>query len=343
MTATKNPVALLAYTEEAFRLAKIAAASRCFGLKDDDDQTVAEATMKIMMGMEYGLPPTISLKAIHMIFGSPTLSYQTIAMLIKRSGKYDFKKLHGDDNKCVLEFFENGASLGQVEFTVEQAKKQQLWDKPKSLWPKIPGSMCFARALTTGANQHCSEIFGGLIYSPGADFGVSEDGKGRSTGEFETYGNETAVEIEQAKKQTVKEQKAAAKEAVKQEAAATPADSSGTTSNETTASSGATESPTQGTASGAKQESEQKAATGTTAASSEPANAHAGQPGEEQLAQILAAGTANGWAEEQLEAFVMEFLEKNKVDCTDMESIFKTWNWNIVTEAINHVANNKPA
>jgi len=318
---THSPITLLEYTERAFQLAKIAAASRCFGLADDDDATIATACMKILMGMEYGLSPTISLKAIHMISGTPTLSYQTIGMLIKRSGKYDYKKGEHTDKKCVLEFFEGGVSVGTSEYTIEDASKAGLLEKRNSLWLKIPKSMLFARALTTGANQYCGEIFGGPIYSPGADFGEQT--------EAEVYGNETAVEVEAAKKD------------------------SAASANPTTAGSKATKASAAATAEkpADPKPSEQKSAEVTaaatpatsTAAASATESAVITPPGETQLGEILAAGAPNGWNEENLEVWVLPFLEAKGVDCADMGTIFATWTWDHVTEAINFVVANKPA
>lgn len=122
-----------------------------------------QAFAKILAGQELGIGPMQSLANIHIVEGKPTLDATLVRARIKSSGKYDVKTLASDDTKCSLQFLENGKVIGVCTFTIEDAKRAGLVDKPN--WKKYPRAMCLARATMAGAREFTPDVFGGPIYS----------------------------------------------------------------------------------------------------------------------------------------------------------------------------------
>jgi len=122
-----------------------------------DIKDASSAIVRIQMGREFGLGPAASLKSIQLIQGNPTFSAHFIAGLIKRSKpRYNYLPREYSKTKCVIEFFEDGASVGFWEYTLEEAKTAGLTDK--DVWRKYPKSMLFCRALTAGARVFCPDL-----------------------------------------------------------------------------------------------------------------------------------------------------------------------------------------
>lgn len=142
-----------------------------------DVQSEAQAIVKVMAGAELGLPPFASMSGIHIIQGKPVLGANVLATLVKNSGRYDYHVKQCDATACRLEFFENGKPVGEVEFTMTEAKAAGLTGKDN--WQKFPSDMLFARAISRGARRYAPGIFGGSpVYTPdemGAD--IDEDGQ----------------------------------------------------------------------------------------------------------------------------------------------------------------------
>ncbi|MBW7959730.1 MAG: hypothetical protein H3C69_09245 [Candidatus Promineofilum sp.] len=138
-----------------------------------DVKGVAQAMVKVMAGAEIGLPPFASMTGIHIVQGKPVIGANLIATLVKNDARYDYRIVKGDATACVLDWYENGARVGQSEFTMAEAQAAGLTNKP--VWKQYPSDMLFARALTRGARRFAPGIFGGSpIYTPeeiGTDVG----------------------------------------------------------------------------------------------------------------------------------------------------------------------------
>jgi hypothetical protein len=146
--------------DDLARFAKAAAQSGYF----QDAQQAAQALVKIAYGKELGLGPVAALSGVHVVKGNPTLSATTIAALIKRSGKYNFRVKQHTATECVLAFTEDGEHVGDSTFTMDDARAAQLTSN--NMWKKYARNMLFARALTNGARWFCTDVFMGPVYTP---------------------------------------------------------------------------------------------------------------------------------------------------------------------------------
>ena len=158
-----------------------------------DVKSEAQAITKVLAGSELGLPPFASMAGIHVIQGKPVLGANVIATLVKNDPRYDYRIKQADDTACVLEWFENGQSVGEAGFTIKEAQGAGLTGKDN--WKKYTSDMLFARAISRGARRYAPGIFGGSpVYTPD-EMGVDTDEEGYIDGTSVTI--EEPVEIEQ--------------------------------------------------------------------------------------------------------------------------------------------------
>lgn len=131
-----------------------------FGLKSVDD-----AAIKILYGVEMGLSSLQALTSLNMVQGKITLSSNLVAALIKRSGRYNYIVAEWTDERCEIQFRDNGEPIGVTSFTMTDAKRAGLLRNGGG-WEKYPKAMLFARAITQGARAYCADVFVGPIYDP---------------------------------------------------------------------------------------------------------------------------------------------------------------------------------
>ncbi len=148
--------------QEVAGLAKAFAASGMFS----DIKQISQAIVKIQAGRELGLPPVYSMQNINMIRNRLTSSANTLALLVKKSGRYDYRIRENSDKICTVAFYEkdeNGrfAEVGTSSFTMEDAKRADLI-KPDSGWAKYPRAMLFSRAISQGARMYAPDAIGGV-------------------------------------------------------------------------------------------------------------------------------------------------------------------------------------
>ncbi len=124
-------------------------------------QSQAQALVKIAAGQEMGLPPFFSMSGIHIIKGKAAPGAGIIASMIKASKKYNFKVIEHTNEKCKLEFFEDGESAGFEEFTIEMARQAGTQNIDK-----FPKNMLFARCISNGQKFYAPDIFLGSVYDP---------------------------------------------------------------------------------------------------------------------------------------------------------------------------------
>lgn len=144
---------------EVMTFAQIAVRSNHFGLRN-----VEEAAFRILYGRELGMSVMQSVMGIDIIQGRPGLKAGTVASLIQRSGRYEYRVIEWTPTKCVVKFFDQGEIVGESSFTIDDAKRAGVY-KDGSNWSKYPKAMLFARAITQGARAYCPSIFFGPVYS----------------------------------------------------------------------------------------------------------------------------------------------------------------------------------
>jgi hypothetical protein len=159
--AQRTPNDLFTF-EEIKDLGKVFLASGFF--KDIKDS--AQAIVKIMYGRELGFSPVTSIMGIHIIEGKPELSANILASLVKLSSRYDYRVTVHTNDKCCIEFHQDGNVIGDSSFSVKDA--QQAGIARGSGWTKYPKAMCWARAMSQGVRAHCPDVSAGVpIYAEG--------------------------------------------------------------------------------------------------------------------------------------------------------------------------------
>ena len=143
-----------------------------------DSKSLAQALVKIEAGRTLGLAPIIAMNEIHVIDGKPTLGAGALSMLVKSSGRYDYRVIHLTNETCTIRFFERGETIGHSTFTMKDAETAKI--KGRGPWQQYPRNMLFARALSNGVAWHCPDVTGGRFYTPEE---ISPDDYDEVTGE----------------------------------------------------------------------------------------------------------------------------------------------------------------
>lgn len=128
-----------------------------------DVKDIAQGAVRILAGRELGIGPVASLRSIEIVQGQLSMRSHLIAAMIKRSPRYNYRVTVSTNEKCVIEFLENGEVLGQSEFTMDDAARAKLTSN--NTWLKYPKTMLYNRAMSQGARMYCPDIFlGGVFY-----------------------------------------------------------------------------------------------------------------------------------------------------------------------------------
>ncbi len=140
-----------------------------------DAKQAAQAVVKVLAGIEIGLGPIAAMTGIYIIKGRITLSANTMAAVIKNSGKYDYRIIEHSNEICKIEFYQAGERVGLAKFSMDDANQASLVGGQN--WQKFPRNMLFARALSNGARWFCADVFAGNpAYTPD-EVGANVDGK----------------------------------------------------------------------------------------------------------------------------------------------------------------------
>jgi hypothetical protein len=155
----------LSYSEIE-QISKAFVASGMFGR---DVDKISKGITKIMAGQELGLAPFASMRAVHVIEGNATLSANTMAGMIKSSGRYDYTVVKKEVDGCVIDFYEilkgKRTKIGTESFDKSEAQSAGLLNKQN--WQKYPKAMMFARCISNGTRTYCPDVFSGmLVYTP---------------------------------------------------------------------------------------------------------------------------------------------------------------------------------
>ena len=155
------------------RIGKMMAVSGYF----QDARDAAQASVKVMAGMEMGFGPFASMTGIHIIQGRPAVGANLMASAVKSNPKYDYRVREMSAEVCRIEFFEviagHRESIGVSEFTMTDAKKAHV----KNI-DTFPRNMLFARAMSNGIRWFCPDVFAGNpTYTP-EELGAPVDEEG---------------------------------------------------------------------------------------------------------------------------------------------------------------------
>lgn len=202
-----NPNMMIKSVDDLGRIGKMMSASGYF----IDAKEVAQASVKVMAGMEMGFGPFASMTGIYIIKGKPSIGANLMATAVKANPKYDYRIREHNNNVCKIEFFEiiNGQreSLGISEFTEKDAQVAQVQNMQK-----YARNMLFARAMSNGIKWFCPDVFDGNVAYVPEELGAVVDGEGN------------VISIEEPKQKTGTPEIEAQVEAVV-EAEVTPIDS----------------------------------------------------------------------------------------------------------------------
>lgn len=187
----------LSYSEIE-QISKAFVASGMFGT---DMDKISKGITKIMAGQELGLAPFASMRAVHVIEGNATLSANTMAGMVKSSGRYDYDIKKKELDGCVIDFYEirsgKRTKIGTETFDIDEARMAGMFDSEcdeaplkhnirkitmykkgggswqkdgcncKANWKNYPKAMMFARAISNGVRTYCPDVFSGmLVYTP---------------------------------------------------------------------------------------------------------------------------------------------------------------------------------
>jgi len=131
---------------------------------------VPQAVAIILHGQEIGLSPTVALQMISIVNGRMCISTTVLqALFQKRGGR--IKILERSEERARVEFSRPGWETYVHEYTQQDAKDEQLWDKDN--WKKRKKTMLLYRAISGGQK----------VYDPGASMGII------TTEEMEDYPN----------------------------------------------------------------------------------------------------------------------------------------------------------
>lgn len=154
-------------TEAEFAyLERLAAAATDSGLYGTGNRVRAQLLMKLIYGRDLDIPVSAALSAIDIYDGKMELSSNLIAALLEAHPHYAYAVVESTDQRCELEFFKDGNSLGKAKFDAADATTAGLADT--DYYRHYPSDMFFARAMTRGARRHCPGLGRGVaIYARG--------------------------------------------------------------------------------------------------------------------------------------------------------------------------------
>lgn len=175
-----------------------------------DASDMSKAVVKIVAGEELGIGPMAAMNGIHIIEGKPSLSANLIAGQIKKHPAYDYVIRHSDEQRCEIEFFQNGDPIGTATWTIEEARRARTKQKGNWIpladtmrWRNSPADMLFNRCISRGARRFCPDVFAGtpihtpeeLEESPDLDEAVHVENQSESSSEPEEVDGEVVETI----------------------------------------------------------------------------------------------------------------------------------------------------
>lgn len=130
------------------------------------------AAVKILLGMEHGLTPAVSLQHFQIIDGNPTLSAVLQAAIIRRSPDHNIEIKTLSDTVVTVRAWRTADEAGARNFslTIEEAtvKGYTVTNRgvSKPAWLATPANMLLHRVITTIAKLFFPELALGALYIP---------------------------------------------------------------------------------------------------------------------------------------------------------------------------------
>lgn len=289
-----------------------------------EEQKLAVATVKIMIGAQLGLSPHAAMAGLHVMNGKIEAGYQVTLAKVRQTPGYDYKILCSDNEKAEIEFFRNGVSLGISKFDTTDMQRQGGGD----MWVKYPRIMRLARAATAGVDTYCPEVMGGPAFMPD---GWSEE---------QELPPANIKDVTPPAKAEGKPKTSASGATEKQTSKGT---SASVTASATDPKSSTVDTKTSTQPAPTAGDGNQEAATGTTGtADVQDAEIVDDRPPLEAFGEVLEAAEKNGWTEEQLQIEFVAYLSNNGVDCSDQDKMLATWTHDHVNHFKEYVVTHDP-
>lgn len=143
-----------------------------------DASRTSQAAVKIMLGRDLGLSPSVAMMSIHIgKSGRPSLSGALHAAMLKRAG-YSWRFVKHDRTECTAAFYYKGEPLldeaGKrvtVSFTYDDAKTALLTEPSEkghpSMYTKYGADMLFNRMIVRFERRFAPEVTAGMTcYTP---------------------------------------------------------------------------------------------------------------------------------------------------------------------------------
>lgn len=139
-------------------------------------KTPEQAVVIIMKGRELGIPPMQAFSGINVIQGKPAVSPELMLALIYKNvpgAVINFVKT--DNTTCVIQAKRPGGAFNEFAFTIDDARKAGLLDKPT--WKAFPAAMLRARCISAMARALFPDAIAGCSYTP-EELGAETDDEG---------------------------------------------------------------------------------------------------------------------------------------------------------------------
>jgi hypothetical protein len=124
----------------------------------------ANVLVAIELGNALGIAPIVAINEVNVINGSPSLSASLMAALARQAGHK--VRVTGDDTAATCDIVRSDDSdfTYSVTWDEKKARNGGLWGKGH--WAKDPGLMLKWRAISECVRLACSEVLGGVKYTP---------------------------------------------------------------------------------------------------------------------------------------------------------------------------------
>lgn len=172
-------------------------------LKDcTQDEAVAKAVLKIMLGRSMGMSPMESLQSIYLVGGRPSVSSDFRASRMRRAG-YSWEFDRHDEKGCVIRLIKDGKPMMmadangksvpvKVSFVEADAQAAGLLTRGKgdnaSMYEKWGRLMYFNRVIGYAQRFHAPEVLG-------SDFASLEDIQAEHAAKYADDGERLAAEV----------------------------------------------------------------------------------------------------------------------------------------------------
>lgn len=126
------------------------------------DQRMSDAFVIMMMGVEMGLSPISSLRLIHVIKGTPTVSGAGMLAILKRAGvEVEMPNIGNVTDSATVRLRRPGdTEWFESTFTLQMAQTAGITSNTG--WKNYPANMLIWRALSNAARMHTPDIINGL-------------------------------------------------------------------------------------------------------------------------------------------------------------------------------------